>query len=153
MAESSDPSGGFEELFERLFAELKGQNLSALDQYIELEKSRAPLAIEDLKLDGMKRLWGRKVSDYAFAEFVRILAWVCLKRGVRLRKVGRFYASTKTCHDCGHKQELGLADRRWVCMWCDVEHDRDVNAALNVRDRALSLWRGEVRQAAPALAA
>jgi len=101
------------------------------------------IGIEDLNLDGMKRLWGRKVSDYAFSEFVQVLEWVCLKRGVVLQKVGRWYPSTKTCHACGYVLgEIGRGCRWWVCPSCSAHHDRDQNAAINIRDRALSLATG-----------
>jgi len=103
------------------------------------------ISVEDLNIDGMKRLWGRKVSDLAVAEFASVLEWVCLKWGVHFVKVDRFYASTKTCHDCGNKQDLSLSDRVWTCMLCGVEHDRDVNAAKNIRDRGWSLWLGDRR--------
>ena len=99
------------------------------------------VAVEDLNLDGMKRLWGRKVSDLAFAEFASILEWVCLKRGVRFVKVDRFFASTKTCSDCGYKQDLSLSDRNWVCSSCSAVHDRDQNAATNIcREGASALF-------------
>ena len=104
------------------------------------------ISVEDLNIDGMKRLWGRKVSDLAFAEFASILEWVCLKRGVHFVKVDRFYASTKTCSDCGEKQDLSLSDRMWVCSSCGAVHNRDQNAALNIcREGASSLGLGNVR--------
>ncbi len=101
------------------------------------------IGLEDLNLEGMKRLWGRKVSDLAFGEFVSVLEHVAKKRGVVVQKVDRFFASSQTCHSCGHKQELALSDRSWRCEGCGVRHDRDVNAAKNIRDRALSLWVGD----------
>ncbi len=104
------------------------------------------ISVEDLNIDGMKRLWGRKVSDLAFAEFASVLAWVCLKRGVHFVKVDRFYASTKTCSDCGEKQDLSLSNRMWVCSSCGAVHNRDQNAALNIcREGASSLGLGNVR--------
>lgn len=55
-------------------------------------------------------------------------------------QVDRFYPSSKLCHDCGHKyKELVLSEREWTCENCHSRHDRDVNAALNIRDEALRL--------------
>jgi putative transposase len=103
------------------------------------------IAIEDLNLDAMKRLWGRKVSDLGFAEFVGIVEHVAKKRGVRVEKVDRYFPSSKTCSGCGWvKRDLRLADREWVCEECDTVHDRDQNAATNIRDRALSHSVGDV---------
>ena len=104
-----------------------------VDQY-------AVICIEDLNLDGMKRLWGRKVSDLAYAEFVSILQWTAKKNGTRVLFVPRYYASSKTCHACGYvNRTLTLNDRSWDCPECGIHHDRDVNAALNIRNHALSL--------------
>ncbi len=112
------------------------------------------IGIEDLSLKGMQRLWGRKVSDLAFGEFVEILSYVCQKRGVLLQQVERYYPSSKTCSTCGVvNDKLTLSDRHWRCV-CGVAHDRDGNAAINIRDRAWSLSRGTVRPGvAPARAA
>ena len=93
------------------------------------------IRIEDLNLEGMKRLWGRKVSDYAFSEFVSVLEHVCAKTGKTLEKVDRWYASTKRCSVCGHQSEsVPLRVRAWTCPECGTRHDRDVNAARNIRN-------------------
>ena len=91
------------------------------------------IAIETLNLEGMKRLWGRKISDIAFGEFASILQWTCAKYGKTLLKAGRWTATTKPCSDCGyHNENLSLSDRQWTCRNCGSLHDRDVNAAINV---------------------
>ena len=91
------------------------------------------IAIETLNLEGMKKLWGRKVSDLAFGKFSLILEWTCKKYGKTLLKSGKWTATTKPCHVCGEKNEsLTLADRQWTCQSCGTHHDRDVNAALNI---------------------
>ena len=99
----------------------------------ELCKRFDTIAIETLNLEGMKRLWGRKVSDLAFYQFVEILEYKCQKHKRELRKVGRWTATTKPCSDCGYKNEnLSLSDRQWTCPECGSHHDRDVNAAINI---------------------
>lgn len=51
----------------------------------------------------------------------------------------RFYASSKTCSTCGHKRDdLPLSIRAWTCPVRGEVHDRDVNAAINLRNRAVS---------------
>ncbi|MFB3132817.1 MAG: zinc ribbon domain-containing protein, partial [Rhodothermales bacterium] len=108
----------------------------------------------DLNLKGMQLLWGKKVSDLSFGEFVGVLRYVCQKRGVVLHQVERYYPSSKTCNRCGVvNDKLALSDRHWRCV-CGVAHDRDANASINIRDRAWSLFRGTVRPGvAPARAA
>ena len=91
------------------------------------------LAFETLNIDGMKRLWGRKVSDLAFYQFVALLKYKCIKHSRELRQVGQWTATTKPCSDCGfHNENLTLDDRQWTCPSCDSHHDRDVNAAINI---------------------
>ena len=91
------------------------------------------IATETLNLDGMKRLWGRKVSDLAFYQFVEILKFKCLKHNRELLQVGQWTATTKPCSDCGYRNEnLSLSDRQWTCPECGSHHDRDINAAINI---------------------
>ena len=91
------------------------------------------IATETLNLDGMKRLWGRKVSDLAFGQFVEILEYKCFKHNREFCKAGQWTPTTKPCSDCGHHNEnLSLSDRQWTCPECGSHHDRDINAAVNI---------------------
>lgn len=89
------------------------------------------MVFEDLNLQGMKALWGRKVSDLGFAQFVTILEWVAFKRGKRVIKIDRFAPTTKVCSACGQRHDLTLRDRMLHCD-CGLVIDRDHNAALNI---------------------
>ena len=67
------------------------------------------LCFETLNLKGMQRLWGRKISDLAFAEFLSILQWVAKKKEKEVVFIDRWYPSSKTCSHCGHVlKELDL---------------------------------------------
>lgn len=105
------------------------------------------LFFENLNLSGMKRLWGRKVSDLAFGEFLSVLKWVAQKRGKVVAFVDRFYPSSKTCQYCAHiHANLSLSDRHWRCPSCQKVMDRDSNAAMNIlREGASSLAGAGVR--------
>ena len=88
--------------------------------------------IEDLKLDGMTALWGRKMSDLAHGEFITKLEYVASKYGVTVHKIDRFYPSSKTC-TCGYvNKQLQLKDRHWTCPKCGAVNDRDLLAAQNI---------------------
>jgi putative transposase len=92
------------------------------------------LRFEDLNLKGIQKLWGRKVNDLAFREFLQILEWVATKKGKTVEYVSRWFPSSKTCAQCGHVlEELDLSVRRWRCPGCHAENDRDYNAALNIK--------------------
>ncbi len=91
------------------------------------------IVLETLNLDGMKRLWGRKVSDLAFYQFVEILKYKCQKHKRHFKQVSQWTATTKPCSDCGyHNENLSLSDRQWTCPECGSHHDRDINAAINI---------------------
>ncbi len=110
---------------------------------LSLVRKYDAIAIEDLSLKGMQKKWGRKVSDVAFGEFVNILEHLCQKYGCKLVKVDRYFPSSQTCSKCGYKNEdtKDLKVRKWTCPICGTEHDRDVNAAVNIRDEGLRLLR------------
>ncbi len=91
------------------------------------------IAAETLNLDGMKRLWGRKVSDLGFYQFIQLLAFKCFKHHKAFFQIGQWTPTTKPCSNCGDKNDtLSLNDRQWTCSQCNSEHDRDINAAINI---------------------
>ena len=91
------------------------------------------IVLETLNLDGMKRLWGRKVSDLAFYQFVEILRYKCSKHKRLFKEINQWTATTKPCSACGfHNENLTLKDRQWTCPECGSDHDRDINAAINI---------------------
>ncbi len=106
------------------------------------------LIFEDLNLKGMKRLWGRKVTDLSFASFLEILLCVANNKGKTVHFVDRFYPSSKTCSCCGYiNKELSLKERQWDCPSCNTKGIlRDLNAAVNLqREGASSLGLDTVR--------
>ena len=92
------------------------------------------ICIEDLNLKAMQRLWGRKISDLAFSEFVNILKYQATKFGVEIIEVDRFFASSQICSNCGFQNSAvkDLKIREWICPQCGVKHNRDRNAAINI---------------------
>lgn len=113
------------------------------------------LYFETLNLKGMQRLWGRKVGDLGFREFLSILEWVAKKKGKQVGYIDAWFPSSKTCSHCGYVLEsLELDTREWRCPACGSVNDRDENAALNIkRVGASTLELGDVRQALPAISA
>ena len=104
----------------------------------ELCRRYDSIFIEDLSLSGMTRLWGRKMSDLAHAEFTAKLGHVASKYGVTVHRIDRFYPSSRTC-TCGHvNNALTLRDRRWTCPECGAVHDRDALAARNILRRGIA---------------
>ena len=99
------------------------------------------LGIEDLNVRGMlkNRALARSIADMSFFEFRRQLAYKAAMRGGRVVVADRWFASSKMCSACGHALEtLPLSVREWACPVCGVRHDRDVNAAINLKNMAVS---------------
>ena len=100
------------------------------------------LAIEDLNVSGMvkNRKLSRAISDLGFYELKRQLIYKANQWSKAVKSVDRFYPSTKTCHYCGHKvDELPLSVRMWQCPSCHTQHDRDINASMNILANANNL--------------
>ena len=92
------------------------------------------ISCEDLCIKSYQRRYGRKTSDLAMSDFLKILTHTCEKLGGHLIKVDRFYASSQLCNNCGYKNPL-LKDvriREWTCPVCGIHHDRDINAGINI---------------------
>ena len=107
------------------------------DEYDEIR-------LEELNIKGMKSLWGRKVSDLGFADFVRKLIYIAKRKGVKIVCIDKWYPSSKTCSTCGAvNQALNLRDRNWQCNECGTVHDRDRNAAINIYRVGASTHAGE----------
>jgi transposase len=90
------------------------------------------MVFEDLNIAAMKKLWGRKVSDLGFAQFMEIMKFVAFKRGKKLIQIDRFEATTSKCSACSEKQKLGLEERTFSCKHCGLVLGRDHNAAINI---------------------
>jgi putative transposase len=99
------------------------------------------ISIEDLNVKGMlgNRGLSRAIADMGFGELRRQLEYKATWRGGNIVMVDRWYPSSKTCSCCGYRIEvLDLGTRRWTCPSCAAQHDRDVNAAINLRNMAVS---------------
>ena len=94
------------------------------------------ITIEDLNVKGMmkNRCLSKAVASQKFYEFRKRLKAKCDEEGIELRVADRFYPSSKTCHHCGSiRKNLKLSDRIYRCE-CGYVADRDLNAALNLKD-------------------
>jgi len=97
------------------------------------------IGIEDLNVRGMlaNRHLARSIADAAFAEFRRQLEYKSVMTGAKVVVIDRFFPSSKTCSVCGTIHDMKLSDRIMVCD-CGNVLDRDLNAALNIRNKAAS---------------
>jgi putative transposase len=112
----------------------------------DLVREHEGVCIEDLnvatlaktKLRGHAKSW----QDTAAGEFRRQLKYKTVWNRRHLAIIDRWYPSSKTCHACGAinaaiNAAIKLADRSWTCRTCGINHDRDLNAAINIRSEGL----------------
>ena len=91
--------------------------------------------MEDLNVKGMLRNHhlAKAIQEVGFYKFKETLVNKALVNNKQVVFVDRFYPSSKTCSVCGYKKrDLRLSDRAWVCPKCGTNHDRDINAAVNI---------------------
>lgn len=101
----------------------------------------ATLVIEDLNVAGMKknRRLAKSVSDVGFGELRRQIEYKAAQSGTEVVVADRWFPSSKVCSVCGTKtKSLPLHIREWDCGGCGTHHDRDLNAAVNLRNLAVS---------------
>jgi putative transposase len=99
------------------------------------------IGIEDLNIKGMlgNRHLARAIADMGFYELRRQLEYKAAWRGGQVVLVDRWYPSSKLCACCGYRLEaLDLGERHWTCPGCGASNDRDVNAAINLKNVAVS---------------
>ena len=93
------------------------------------------IGLESLNVKGMiqNHNLAKSIADAGWSQFVSFIEYKAAWSGVEVVKHDRWFASSKTCNDCGYvKRDLTIEDRAWVCPSCGVIHDRDENAAKNL---------------------
>ena len=86
-----------------------------------------------------KRL-AKSISDCSWYAFINMLKYKAKWNGKIVLQIDRFYASSKICNNCKDKNiMLTLNERSWVCNKCGTVHDRDINAAINIRTEGLRI--------------
>lgn len=99
------------------------------------------IVIEDLNVSGMlkNKHLSKAIQQQEFYKFRQYLTYKCQFYGVHLIVADRFYPSSKTCSCCGYKRRfLSLSERTFICPECDMVMNRDLNAAINLKNYALA---------------
>jgi putative transposase len=101
------------------------------------------VCIENLDMKAMAQAlnFGKSVSDNGWCIFTTFLKYKLEEQGKKLIKIDKFFASSQTCSCCGYKNPdtKNLSIRAWDCPECGTHHDRDVNAAINIRNEGMRL--------------
>ena len=99
------------------------------------------IAIESLCVKGMIRnhKLAKYIANASWGKFLELLKYKAEWYGRTILSVDRFAPTSKMCNKCGYiKQDLKLSDRSWTCPNCGAFHDRDINAAQNILESALT---------------
>ena len=132
-------------------ANCRKDNLHKITHALTHDSQVRTLCMEDLNVKGMQRNHhlAQAVGDASFGMFLTMLEYKCRWYGVNLIKIDRFAPSSKTCGQCGYVYKgLKLSERSWICPECGTHHDRDFNAACNIKEfglKALPSERGDVK--------
>jgi putative transposase len=124
----------------RIHARIRDERHTAIHQLTtRLVREFGLIAIEDLNVKALARgIHSRAIKDAAFSEIRRQLRYKSNPAGRVLLEVPRYFASSKTCSQCGHViDDLRLNQREWTCAKCGTCHDRDVNAARSILHEAM----------------
>ena len=102
------------------------------------------ILIEDLNMKAIANKGfgnGKATLDNGWGMFTKMLDYKMAERGKCLQKVDKWYPSSQTCSVCGCVNEdlKNLSIRKWTCPHCGAEHDRDINAAINIKQEGLRL--------------
>ncbi|KGK98662.1 transposase [Methanococcoides methylutens] len=106
----------------------------------KLVSENQAIAIETLNVSGMLKNHhlAQRIADASWSSFVEKLEYKAEWYGKTILRIGQFEPSTKICNVCGkYNGSLTLADRKWECLDCNTTHDRDINAAINIKTFAL----------------
>lgn len=132
-------------------ANCRKDNLHKITHALTHDSQVRTICMEDLNVKGMQRNHhlAQAVGDASFGMFLTLLEYKCIWYGVNLIKIDRFAPSSKTCGKCGYIYKgLKLSERSWTCPECGTHHDRDFNAACNIKGfglKALPTERGKVK--------
>jgi IS605 OrfB family transposase len=100
------------------------------------------IAVENLNVKGMMQnhCLAKAIQQVGWGQFCTMLKYKAEQEGKVYIEVDRFFPSSKTCHVCLNKiGSLPLDVRYWSCLKCGTKHDRDLNAAINIRDEGLRI--------------
>ncbi|MFJ8200899.1 RNA-guided endonuclease InsQ/TnpB family protein [Streptomyces sp. NPDC096152] len=104
----------------------------------KLIRENQAVAVEDLAVNGLARTrLAKSVHDAGWSTFVHMLEYKAKRYGRTFVKIGRFEPTSQVCSACGHRDgPKPLTVREWTCPACGTVHDRDHNAAKNVKSAA-----------------
>jgi len=128
---------------QKIHKKIKDQRLDYLHKIShQITENYDIISIEDLNVKSMMKnhKLAKSIADVSWGELVRQIKYKAEWKGKTVVKIGRYYPSSQICHKCGHKdgkKELDI--REWTCSNCGSVLDRDINAAINIKNEGLRI--------------
>lgn len=123
-------------------ANCRKDHIHKLTHYLAYENQATTICVEDLNVEGMRhnKHLAYNANDASIGEFYRQLEYKCAWAGKNYIKIDRWAPSSKRCSHCGHIYKgLTLKMCEWTCPECGTHHDRDLNAAINIKHFGLGV--------------
>lgn len=127
----------------RLHEKVMNQRTDFLNKLsTEIIKNHDIICIEDLNIKGMLRnhKLAKSISDVSWSKFVTKLQYKADWYGREIIKIDKWFPSSQICSECGHTDgKKSLDIREWTCPICHTQHDRDINASINILTEGLRI--------------
>ena len=127
----------------KIHNKIKNRRLDNLHKVsIKVVKSHDYIVMETLKVHNLikNRKLSKSIADVGWSMFVNMIEYKCERYGKEFVQIDQWYPSSQICSHCNHKDgKKALSVREWTCSNCDTHHDRDINAAINIKNKGLEM--------------
>lgn len=127
----------------KIHNKIKNRGLDNLHKVsIKLVKSHNYIVLETLRVHNMikNRKLSKSIADVGWSMFVNMIKYKCERYGKEFVQIDQWFPSSQICSHCNHKDgKKALSIREWTCSECGTHHDRDINAAINIKNKGLEM--------------
>ena len=127
----------------KIYNKIKHQRLDNLHKVShEIVKNHDYIVLETLKIQNLmkNRKLSKSIADVGWSMFINMIIYKAERYGKELIQIDQWYPSSQICSHCHQNNgKKALSIREWACTYCHTNHDRDINAAINIRNKGLEL--------------
>lgn len=127
----------------KIYNKIKHQRLDNLHKVShEIVKNHDYIVVETLKIQNLmkNRKLSKSIADVGWSMFINMICYKTDRYGKELVKINQWYPSSQICSHCHNNEgKKSLSIREWTCSHCHTKHDRDINAAINIKNKGLEL--------------
>ena len=127
----------------KIHNKIKNQRLDNLHKVsTEIVKNHDYVVLETLRVHNMikNRKLSKSIADVGWSIFVNMIKYKCERYGKDFVQIDQWFPSSQICSHCNHKDgKKALSIREWTCNNCGTHHDRDINAAINIKNKGLEM--------------